>query len=1036
MHNEHNEHGDSADATTNPWADHINEAYYDGMGGAFGARTRDRINWMCSQVVGDSVLDIGCSQGISSILLAREGLRVTGIDIDQPTIDYAMAERAKEITSVQERIDFQCVELSSLSAGTFDTVIMGEVIEHQTSPGRFLARAASFLAPGGRLIVTVPFGLNPWPDHKSTIFPGDLALALPDDFIVRDLSADDGYVRLVADRDVAAGQPDWNLILGATRIGALDVHRKYYEVSNELQRLHKQKAVLENSFKTLQSSLEGETKDKNRFELEWRHEQQKLESVRADLSSSKADLSSAKTELSSAKTELNSAKAELSSAKTELNSAKTELGGVKGEFENERAKYNSTRAELDRLRHELRQVSEQERQYAAQLAQSTAEEKAATEAQLTKLRSEMAVVQAKRDGHYLHLEAERAYGYVLQERLRELHEENYRFQHSLALAIGRAILELRTLRGLVGFPRAIARALRMYRRRGNSIPLLQLPVRPAARALPTAARAGVVTAIAGEPARKELSVVGWSQRIEAGKVVAMSVMDEFSRACFAPHANLVEPRPDNWEGLLDRYRPQFLFVESSWRGNSGAWQYRVANYANPPGNEIIEMVAEFRKRGVPTVFWNKEDPVHFNDFIGKAIHFDHVFTTAEEALPNYKGRTTANVGVLQFAAEESLHNPIGSSERNNKVCFAGSFYANRFPERRDDQLMLLDAARAYDFDIFDRNHKPNGAASDFSFPERFVDNIRGSLPYAEVNDAYRRYRVFLNVNSVVDSPTMFSRRVFELLACGTPVISTWSQGTEATFGDDLVWHVRTAEEAKEALSVLMSDDREWTRRSLQGIREVFGKHTYRHRFEQICASIGLEQPVADRFMKVMVVAEVESSLAASLVMDAFHRQVLQPGCSKRLLLVGRGRFELERWTDSEADEVQIIWTELSIGDVVADMGTEAKNSVIAVMSARAVYGKFHLQDMVNALRYSGAQLVGKSSDAHSQYLYDVELDPASLLIDGDRVAANSLDRILEGRELFTVGERARFAADQANFLNVAEGLNLTRVRDEILKIEI
>ena len=993
----HNEHGDSADATANPWADHINEAYYDGMGGAFGARTRDRINWMCSQVVGDSVLDIGCSQGISSILLAREGLQVTGIDIDQPTIDYAMAERAKEITSVQERIEFRCVDLAALPSGTFDTVIMGEVIEHQTSPGRFLTRAATFLAPGGRLIVTVPFGLNPWPDHKSTIFPSDLAMALPADFIVRDLSADDGYVRMVADRDVAAGQPDWSLILDATRIGALDVHRKYYEVSNELQRLHKQKAVLENSIKVVQSSLEGEAKDKNRFELEWRHEQQKLESARA-----------------------------------ELCSAKAELGGVKGEFESERAKYASTRVELDRLRHELRQVSEQKRQHAAQLAERTAEEKTAAEAQLATLRSEMAVVQAKRDGHFLHLEAERAYGYVLQERLRELHEENYRFQHSLALAIGRAILELRTLRGMVGFPRAIARVLRIYRNRGNSIPLLQLPARPAVRSPST----GIVTTTAGEPARKELSVVGWSQRLEAGKVVAMSVMDEFSRACFAPHANLIEPRPDNWEGLLDRYQPQFLFVESSWRGNSGAWQYRVANYASPPGNEIVEMVTEFRKRGVPTVFWNKEDPVHFNDFIGKAIHFDHVFTTAEEALPNYKGRTTANVGVLQFAAEESLHNPVGSSERNSKVCFAGSFYANRFPERRDDQLMLLDAARAYDFDIFDRNHKPNGAASDFSFPERFVDNIRGSLPYAEVNDAYRRYRVFLNVNSVVDSPTMFSRRVFELLACGTPVVSTWSQGTEATFGDDLVWHVRTAEEAKEALSVLMTDDREWTRRSLHGIREVFGKHTYRHRFAQICATIGLEQPVADRFMKVMVVAEVESSLAASLVVDAFHRQVLQPGCSKRLLLVGRGSFELERWTDSEANEVQMIWTELSIGDVVADMGTEAKNSVIAVMSARAVYGKFHLQDMVNALRYSGAQLVGKSSDAHSQYLYDVELDPASLLIDGDRVAANSLDRILEGRELFPVGERARFAADQANFLSIAEGLSLTRVRDEILKIEI
>ncbi|WP_269790059.1 methyltransferase domain-containing protein [Stenotrophomonas sp. Iso1] len=1018
MHNEH-----SADATANPWADQINEAYYDGMGSAFGARTRDRINWMCSQVIGDSVLDIGCSQGIASILLAREGLQVTGIDIDQPTIDYAVAERAKEIASVQERIEFRCMDLAALPPGTFDTVIMGEVIEHQTSPGRFLARAATFLAPGGRLVVTVPFGLNPWPDHKSTIFPSDLALALPGDFIVRDLSANDGYIRMVADRDVAAGQSDWSLMLGATRIGALDVHRKYYEISDELQRLRKQKAVLESSIKTMQSSLEGETKEKNRLELEWRHEQKRLESARAELGSTEA-------KLESTKAELESTKAELESTKTEFGSTKVELGGAKAEF-------GSASAELERLRRELRQVSEQESQYAAQLAQKATDEKAAIEAELDTLRSEFAVAQAKRNGHFLHLEAERAYGYVLQERLRELHEENYRFQHSLALAIGRAILKLRTLRGMIGFPRAMVRALLMYRNRGNSIPLLQLPARPAVRSLSSVAPiTALVTTTAGEQARKELSVAGWSQQLEAGKVVAMSVMDEFSRECFAPHINLIEPRPDNWEGLLDRYLPQFLFVESSWRGNSGAWQYRVANYANPPGNEIVEMVTEFKRRGVPTVFWNKEDPVHFNDFIGKAIHFDHVFTTAEEALPNYTGRTTANVGVLQFAAEEALHNPVGSSERNGKVCFAGSFYANRFPERRDDQLMLLDAARAYDFDIFDRNHKPDVAASDFSFPERFAGNIRGSLPYSEVNAAYRRYRVFLNVNSVVDSPTMFSRRVFELLACGTPVISTWSQGTESTFGNDLVWHVRSAEEAEEALSVLMKDDREWTRRSLHGIREVFGKHTYRHRFAQICAAIGLEQPVVERFTKILVVAEVESSLAANLVMDAFHRQVLLSGSSKRLLLVCRGRFELEGLTDSGVNEVQVIRSELSIGEVVANMGAEASHAVIAVMSTRAVYGKFHLQDMINALRYSGAQMIGKSSDARLQYSYDADLDPASLLIDGDRVATDSLTRILDGRESFVAGGRARFAADQANFLSVAEGLDLARVRDEIPKIEI
>lgn len=1085
----HNEHGDGAEATANAWADHINEAYYDGMGGAFGARTRDRINWMCSQVVGESVLDIGCSQGISTILLAREGLKVTGIDIDQPTIDYAMAERAKEIPSVQERIEFQCVELSSLSAGTFDTVIMGEVIEHQTSPTRFLARAATFLAPGGRLIVTVPFGLNPWPDHKSTIFPGDLAQGLPEDFILHELSASDGYIRMVADRALGeAVEPAWNLMLSATRVGALDVHRKYYEATDQLQQLRKQKAVLESSIKAVQGALDEETKEKKRLELEWQHEQQRFEGAKVELGNARTELDSAitelgtvrvehgktKAELESVKAELGSVqsehastnagpgsiwaeledakvclenvKVELESSRLELGSAYTELRNAKADFGSASAKVASTTAELERLRRELKRVSEREKQQAVQLAQKFVDEKSALEAQLGSLRAEFAVAQTKRTGHFLHLEAERAYVRLLHERLRELHEENYRFQNSLALAIGRAVLELRTLRGVLGFPRSMVRALRMYRGRGNSIPALQLPARfpvqlPSPAALPTPVVSATAktktnaTKVGGEEARKQLSVTGWSEQLEADKVVVMSVMDEFSRACFAPHANLIEPRPDNWEALLDRYRPQFLFIESSWKGNFGTWQYRVANYANPPGNELVEMVAEFKKRGIPTVFWNKEDPVHFKDFIAKAVNFDHVFTTAEEVLPNYSDKTNARLGVLQFAAEEALHNPIGSSERNGKLCFAGSFYANRFQERRDDQLMLLDAARDFNFDIFDRNYKPDSAPSDFSFPERFSANIRGSLSYSEVNEAYRRYRVFLNVNSVVDSPTMFSRRVFELLACGTPVVSTWSEGTEATFGSDLIWHVRSTEEAKEALGVLMNDDREWSRRSLQGIREVFAKHTYRHRFSQICESLGIQQPQAERYMDVLVVAEAASELEIDLVVDAFRRQQLHVGSSKRLVVVCRGDFANHHKVEAPAERIELVHSDLTVGEVVSRMGEDASRCVIAVMSARVTYGRFYLQDLINALRYSGAKVVGKSRDTHLQYLYGAALEPSSLVVAGDRVAAKTLACLLDGKNTFASNERSVFAADQANYSRT-QFTDLGRIHAEVQKIEI
>ena len=331
-----------------------------------------------------------------------------------------------------------------------------------------------------------------------------------------------------------------------------------------------------------------------------------------------------------------------------------------------------------------------------------------------------------------------------------------------------------------------------------------------------------------------LSTLGWEENIDKDKPIVMGIFDEFTHTCFQYQYNLIEPRPDNWKGLLDKYPPKFLFIESTWKGNYGSWQYRVAKYTHPPGNELQELVVECKKRNIPTIFWNKEDPVHFDNFKHIAPFFDVVFTSALEAIPKYKELSSAKVEVLQFAAEEHLHNPMKSTERKNAVCFAGSYYANRFQDRREDQLMLLRAAKAYGLEIFDRNYNPDKSIrSDFEFPEEFDNSVIGSLPYAELVKRYKDYKVFLNVNSIIDSKTMFSRRIFELLACGTPVISTQALGVEETFGKDIVWNVKNESEAIKAFETLFTNPKERRRRSLQGIRTVFNHHMYSHRVNQI-----------------------------------------------------------------------------------------------------------------------------------------------------------------------------------------------------------
>lgn len=293
--------------------------------------------------------------------------------------------------------------------------------------------------------------------------------------------------------------------------------------------------------------------------------------------------------------------------------------------------------------------------------------------------------------------------------------------------------------------------------------------------------------------------------------------------------------PNDWKEVLEAAKPKSLFVESAWNGNSGSWQYKIAKYQKNMGDELIELLSSAKNNRIPTIFWNKEDPPHYERFIHAAKHFDFVFTSDANMIPKYKkdvGHT--RIYPLPFAAQPMIHNPIKRQPRNLSVCFAGTYYGDIFPERKRDMDVLLKPALDFDLDIYDRQYGMVGyETSQYRFPEIYQNAIRGRLEYSDMVDAYKRYKVFLNVNSVKDSPTMFSRRVFELLASGTVVISTYSKGIEEVIGNDVVLFAETEDETRLYLEKLLSDDGYWSQLSVRGIRRIMEFHTYNQRLSYI-----------------------------------------------------------------------------------------------------------------------------------------------------------------------------------------------------------
>jgi len=138
----------------------------------FGQATSDRIHWVCEQATGERVLDVGCSQGIADIILGREGKRVFAIDVLEESIGYARRLLEDESELTRGLVDFEVANFMvyDFMGDMFDVVILAGVLADVTDPIRFLRKAASLLCEDGKVVVTLPFGVSGFFDHKKVYY--------------------------------------------------------------------------------------------------------------------------------------------------------------------------------------------------------------------------------------------------------------------------------------------------------------------------------------------------------------------------------------------------------------------------------------------------------------------------------------------------------------------------------------------------------------------------------------------------------------------------------------------------------------------------------------------------------------------------------------------------------------------------------------------------------------------------------------------------------------------------------------------------
>jgi 2-polyprenyl-6-hydroxyphenyl methylase/3-demethylubiquinone-9 3-methyltransferase len=105
----------------------------------------------CGGLAGKTVLDVGCGGGILTESMAREGGKVTGIDLSDKALGVARLHQIESGASVDYRL-ISAEALAQEAPSSFDVVTCMELLEHVPDPASTIAACATLARPGGRVV--------------------------------------------------------------------------------------------------------------------------------------------------------------------------------------------------------------------------------------------------------------------------------------------------------------------------------------------------------------------------------------------------------------------------------------------------------------------------------------------------------------------------------------------------------------------------------------------------------------------------------------------------------------------------------------------------------------------------------------------------------------------------------------------------------------------------------------------------------------------------------------------------------------------
>ncbi|MDF2892691.1 MAG: hypothetical protein K0R80_3058 [Clostridia bacterium] len=272
---------------------------------------------------------------------------------------------------------------------------------------------------------------------------------------------------------------------------------------------------------------------------------------------------------------------------------------------------------------------------------------------------------------------------------------------------------------------------------------------------------------------------------------------------------------------VDHFKPDLMITTG--------WAYR-----RHKREHIDELVKRAAKYQVKHAYWATEDPRWIEECSFKCIEIykpDAVLSIHSDSVSKYHA-LGLSAGHLDFGCNRSFNKSEPPSHKYDyDVALVGNGGKAWKSYRKDSVQILLKplVEKGYDVALWgSRWNHFNEELMGFKIPKHM---IKGELPYEETNKVYNSAKIIIGLQN---DQTMLTSRTFEVLGSGGFLLTVPTQSVNNLFINNV--HLACSSSPEDTVRLVdyfLEHETERQTIARNGQREVYSKHTYKERADQI-----------------------------------------------------------------------------------------------------------------------------------------------------------------------------------------------------------